>query len=81
MGLVRDDRVITAIVMSQIFREDAVSRSPRPKVVVTGMINGISVYIRYVDKYTGKTVQFSFPIVARPVTGSSQTDLSLEIPT
>lgn len=80
IGETRDDRVISAIVMSQIFLEPAVSKTPIPVITVTPILNGVFVSIQYVDAYVQKVVKVRFPIYAAPVTTSQQQNVSLEVP-
>jgi hypothetical protein len=78
IGQIRDDRVISAIIRSQIFLEDAVARSPAPVIKVSGFLNGISVSMKYTDAFAQKSVAISFPIYAQPFSQSQRNSISLE---
>lgn len=80
IGLIRDDRVIAAIIRSQIFLEAAVARSPNPVITVTSILNGVNVSIKYTDAFAQKAVTVTFPIYARPYSQSQQANLSIEVP-
>lgn len=51
-----------ALVLSQIFLEPSVARSPVPSVNVTQITNGLYVDIRYTDSDTGQVVPLSFSV-------------------
>ncbi len=80
IGQVRDDRVIAAIIRAQIFKETCVARSPAPKISLASMPNGLTVTIRYFDRFAQKSVTVTFPVQARPYSQSQQSALSVEVP-
>lgn len=80
IGGTYDVRVLGAKIRRQIFLERCVARTPPPVITVTPILNGVSVSLRYTDRFAQKLVAFSFPIQARPVTQSRQTDVSFEVP-
>jgi len=79
IGQVFDLRVIESIVRSQIFLEACVARTPAPVILVGSILNGVSISIKYTDAFAQKLVTTTFPVQARPVTQSQQTDLSFEV--
>lgn len=80
IGQIRDDRVISAIIRSQIFLEAAVARTPTPVITVTPVLNGVSVLLQYTDAFAQKAVTVTFPIYARPYSQSQQSTPSIEVP-
>lgn len=81
VGQTRDDRVISAIIRSQIYLEPCVAKTPVPVITIVPILNGISVTIQYTDVNAQKRVTVTFPISARPFSQSQQADISIEVPT
>ena len=63
LTVARADERIRAVVLSQIFREAAVARSPEPAVEVRDEGDGrVFVSIRYADADTGEAQVIGFPL-------------------
>lgn len=62
VGRKENDSAIKAIIMSQAFLEDCVSRSPAPTVSLLPILNGVNVTFSYIDAYTGKEISLSFDV-------------------
>jgi phage baseplate assembly protein W len=63
VGTPVDPLAIRAVVRSQIFKEQAVSRVPEPQIDVQGNADGsVMVRISYVDSATGSTEVLSFQV-------------------
>lgn len=80
IGPIQDNRVIMAIIRSQIFLEAQVARTPSPTIIVASILNGISVRLKYTDAFAQKKVNVVFPVYARPFQQSQQSGLSSEVP-
>lgn len=54
--------LLTSIIRSQIFLEEAVSQDPDPVITVDPILNGVFVQIQYVDALTGSQASLQFEV-------------------
>lgn len=57
-----DMPLLTSIIRSQIFLEEAVSPDPDPEIEVSEILNGVFVQIKYVDALTGRQASLNFEV-------------------
>lgn len=62
IGTLATTAELQAIVLSQMLQEDAVSSIPEPSVTVTQIVNGVSIFIQYVDAINNEPVTLSFDV-------------------
>lgn len=62
IGQTLDVDLINSVIRAEIFKEDAVAKTPAPVIDVTAFLNGVIVSIKYADAVTGAQQSLSFDV-------------------
>lgn len=62
IGQPLDLEAMTALIRSQMYREESVRQQPEPQITVTPIMNGLAVQIQYVEADSGQPATLSFEV-------------------